>query len=325
MPVPVPGRIHAGCLRRRRPTPTPAGGFIDRAANNTSDHHDHMENHDVIDNEAVRMVRDAEARREGSFGGWARVPGPRGDQVALLLDFENLVLGATASLPDRAEPVPADALKALCHVYGPTTIRRAYADWSDQRFGRYQQQLERNGVDLIQIGHGPSRKNGADIRLTVDAMETLSIHPSVDAFVLVSGDSDFSPLVAKLREFGKYVVGVGAETAASPRLVAVCSEYTLWGTIVARVEPAPATTSAPRANELAAGEALLVKAMNDLGKATPTASQVKAKMVEIDNTFDVARFGCTSFREFLGRLGHRVRTVGRSGGDITLALTARLS
>jgi uncharacterized LabA/DUF88 family protein len=286
-----------------------------------------MENHHVIENEAVRMVRDAAARREETFGGWARVriPGPRGDQVALLLDFENLVLGATASLPDRAEPLPAAALKCLCHAYGPTTIRRAYADWSDQRFGRYQQQLERNGVDLIQIGHGPSRKNGADIRLTVDAMETLSIHPSVDAFVLVSGDSDFSPLVAKLREFGKHVVGVGAETAASARLVAVCSEYALWGDIVARVEPAPTATPAPDDGGLRAAEALLVKAMNDLDKATPTASQVKAKMVEIDATFDIARLGCGSFREFLGRLGHRVQTAGKSGGDITLALTARCS
>jgi hypothetical protein len=236
-----------------------------------------------------------------------------------------LVLGATASLPDRAEPLPAAALKCLCHAYGPTTIRRAYADWSDQRFGRYQQQLERNGVDLIQIGHGPSRKNGADIRLTVDAMETLSIHPSVDAFVLVSGDSDFSPLVAKLREFGKHVVGVGAETAASARLVAVCSEYALWGDIVARVEPAPTATPAPDDGGLRAAEALLVKAMNDLDKATPTASQVKAKMVEIDATFDIARLGCGSFREFLGRLGHRVQTAGKSGGDITLALTARCS
>lgn len=286
---------------------------------------DRMENHDVIDNEAVRMVRAAAARREETFAGWARSPGPRGDQVALLLDFENLVLGATASLPDRTEPLPAAAIKGLCHAYGPTTIRRAYADWSDQRFGRYQQQLERNGVDLIQIGHGPSRKNGADIRLTVDAMETLSIHPSVDAFVLVSGDSDFSPLVAKLREFGKYVVGVGAETAASPRLVAVCSEYTLWGDIVARVEPAPTTTPAPEQSGLLAAEALLVQAMNELDKATPTASQVKAKMVEIDATFDVARFGCRSFRELLGHLEHRVHTVGKSGGDITLALAGQRS
>jgi uncharacterized LabA/DUF88 family protein len=152
----------------------------------------------------------------------------RAEQVALYIDFENLVLGAGCSQPGWAEPVPEPALTWLCRVYGSTTIRRAYADWADSRFGRYQSALERNGVDLVQIGLGPHRKNAADIRMTVDAMETLIAHPAVDAFVLATGDSDFSPLVAKLREFGKHVIGVGAETAASARLVAVCSEYKLW-------------------------------------------------------------------------------------------------
>jgi hypothetical protein len=104
--------------------------------------------------EAVRMVRAAEARQSP----WGREVGSRAEQVALLIDFENLVLGASASLPDRAEPVPANALTWLCRAYGSTTIRRAYADWADQRFGRYQQAFERNGFDLVQIGHGPSRK-----------------------------------------------------------------------------------------------------------------------------------------------------------------------
>jgi hypothetical protein len=110
--------------------------------------------------EAVRMVRDAEARRSP----WASEIGSRGEQFALLVDFENLVLGAIASLPDRAEPVPTKALTWLCRAYGSTTIRRAYADWANPRFGRYQQALERNGIDLAQIGHGPARENGADQR-----------------------------------------------------------------------------------------------------------------------------------------------------------------
>jgi uncharacterized LabA/DUF88 family protein len=276
------------------------------------------ESAELAESEAVRMVRAAEARQSP----WGREVGSRGEQVALLIDFENLVLGASASLPDRVEPVPAKALTWLCRAYGSTTIRRAYADWADQRFGRYQQALERDGVDLVQIGHGPSRKNGADIRMTVDAMETLIIHPSVEAFVLVSGDSDFSPLVSKLREFGKHVIGVGAETAASARLVAVCSEYKLWGSIVARVDPPAETDGTPAQPgfRIEDAEALLVAAMEQITAATPTASQVKAKMVALDASFDVANYGCRTFRAFLGQLGHRVRTVGQSGHDITLAL-----
>jgi len=71
-------------------------------------------------------------------------------------------------------------------------------------------------VGLQQIGRGPQRKNAADILMAVDVMEMLINHPDIGAFVLVTGDSDFTPLVAKLREFGKHVVGVGAETVASP-------------------------------------------------------------------------------------------------------------
>ncbi|MDQ3787063.1 MAG: NYN domain-containing protein [Actinomycetota bacterium] len=160
---------------------------------------------------------------------WARRddPYPRADRLALYVDFENVVLGAGSSLPGRTEPVPESALTWLCRAYGTTSIRRAYADWADPRFRCYQQALERNGVGLQQIGRGPQRKNATDIQMAVDAMETLINHPDIGAFVLVTGDSDFTPLVAKLREFGKHVVGVGAEAVASPRLVSVCSEYKL--------------------------------------------------------------------------------------------------
>ncbi|RSM80611.1 NYN domain-containing protein [Amycolatopsis sp. WAC 01375] len=255
------------------------------------------------------------------FGRWDP-PGHRAQQAALLIDFENVVLGAGSTLPDRYEPVPAAALAWLCRAYGPTTTRRAYADWADPRFGRYQQMLERSGVDLVQLGHGPSRKNGADIRMTVDAMETLIVHPSVDAFVLASGDSDFSPLVSKLREFGKYVIGVGAETSASARLVSVCSEYQLWGSIVEETAPrpeAPHTASHP-VHRLADAEALVVAAMQESPTSAPTASWLKSKMRALDPAFAEADFGCASFRELLGQLEHRVRAVGRSGGDITLSL-----
>ncbi|GAB2777707.1 NYN domain-containing protein [Amycolatopsis magusensis] len=157
---------------------------------------------------------------------------PRGERLALLIDLENLVLGATATLQDLDEPIPAKALTWLCQAYGPTTIRRAYADWADPRFARYQPDLERNGVALVQRGPGPDRRDGADIRMTVDALETLVVHPSVDAFVLAGGDSDLSPLVSKLRESGKHVIGVGAETSGNARLVSACSEYQPWGSIV---------------------------------------------------------------------------------------------
>jgi hypothetical protein len=118
------------------------------------------------------------------------------------------------------------------------------------------------------------------------------------------------------------VAVAAAETAASARLVSVCTEYKLWGSIVARVDPPPETSQPPAQPgfQLADAESLVVAAIQQLAAATPPASQVKAKMVALDPSFDEANYGCRNFRDLLARLDHRVRTAGRSGNDITLAL-----
>ena len=243
-------------------------------------------------------------------------------RVAVYIDFENLVLGAGRGLPGQSDPIPASALTVLCRgFYGNASIRRAYADWGNSRFGQYQNALADNGVDLVQITRaGTSGKNAADIRMTVDAMEVLITHPDVAVFILVTGDSDYSPLVHRLREFGKYVVGVGTQASASARLVSVCSEYKFWGTIAAAAEPA-AQPAVSAAFDIADAEGLLVRAFERIPTDAPTAGTIKNKMLALDPSFDEANYGCRSFRDFLARMSHRVATVGRSGADITIALS----
>lgn len=252
-----------------------------------------------------------------------RVAGsPPPSQVALFVDFENLVLGAGRGLPGHAaDPVPTAALTWLCRGYGNASIRRAYADWGQYQFGRYQEALATNGVDLVQIARfGAAHKNAADVRMAVDAMETLITHPAVAVFVLVTGDSDFSPLVHRLREFGKHVVGVGTEANTSSRLVAVCSEYKFWGTLVADVDPT-ARAAVEAVFDITTAEQLLIRAFDSIPTDTPTAGTVKNKMLTLDPAFDERNYGCRRFRDFLARLPHRVRTVGQSGADITIQLT----
>src|SRR2546421_409078 len=133
-------------------------------------------------------------------------------QVAVFVDFENLVIGAVKELPDQVNSAPYEALTRLCRGYGNASVRRAYADWANPLFGSHQEDLAMNGVDLIQVARvGIQNKNAADIRMAVDAMETLIVHPEVSVFILVSGDGDYSPLVQRLREFGRWVVGGGTE------------------------------------------------------------------------------------------------------------------
>ncbi|NUT50884.1 MAG: NYN domain-containing protein [Saccharothrix sp.] len=266
--------------------------------------------------------------------------------VAVYVDFENLVNGAGRRLPQRPNPVPYAALVQLSRDYGTAVIRRAYADWGNPQFGRYQHDLATHGVDLIQVVRfGSVRKNAADIRMAVDAMETLIAHPDVGVFVLVTGDGDYTPLVQRLQEFGKYVVGVGAEVNTSPRLAAVCCRYTYWDTLLDRVDSAigqtptaqrtPDTTNQHTCDptgvgndakphtppmRLDAAATLLVTVMRQ-ATGTPTAAWVKNRMLTLAPSFDERDYGCTGFRGFLARLDHLVTVVGTSGSDITLALT----
>ena len=246
-----------------------------------------------------------------------------GDQVAVFIDLENLALGAGEDLPGQADPIPYKALELLCRDYGNTSIRRAYADWSRPEFGRYQNSMAQNGITLIQVTRfGAQQKNAADILMAVDAMEVLITHPDVGTFLLVAGDGDYSPLVQRLREWGKRVVGVGTKASASSRLVAVCSEYKYWGTIVAAVNPA--VRAEVGANfDIDDAKRLVVAAMEESPDATATGSWLKSKMLALDPAFDERNYGSKSFRVLLSRLPEVVEvTKSRSSSDIQVTLVA---
>jgi uncharacterized LabA/DUF88 family protein len=245
-------------------------------------------------------------------------------QVAVFVDFENLVIGAVKELPNQVNSAPYEALTRLCRGYGTAAVRRAYADWANPLFGGHQEDLAMNGVDLIQVARiGIQNKNAADIRMAVDAMETLIVHPEVSVFVLVSGDGDYSPLVQRLREFGKWVVGVGTEANASRKLVSVCSEYKYWGTLVAEVEPAVRPT-VDAAFDIASAESLLVRAFEESSADTMTAGGLKSKMLALDPAFDEHNYGSRNFRAFLASLPKRVQVVVTDGPDITVKLVEQL-
>jgi uncharacterized LabA/DUF88 family protein len=243
------------------------------------------------------------------------------DQVAVFIDLENLALGAVHDLPGEADPIPYKALERLCRDYGNTSIRRAYADWSRPEFGRYQHSLAQNGITLIQVTRfGAQQKNAADILMAVDAMEVLITHPDVGTFLLVAGDGDYSPLVQRLREFGKWVVGVGTQASASSRLVAVCSEYKYWGTLVAAVNPA--VRAEVGANfHIADAERLVVAAMEEAPDDSATGSWLKSKMLALDPSFDEHNYGASSFRVLLSRLPDLVQVKkDRSSSDMLVTL-----
>ncbi|MCF0092381.1 MULTISPECIES: NYN domain-containing protein [unclassified Micromonospora] len=145
------------------------------------------------------------------------------DRIALFLDYENLALGARdhrGGADFDFRPI-ADALAER----GRVVVRRAYADWS--YFDEDRRMLTRSHVELIEIPQrmGASRKNAADIKMAVDAIELAFERDYISTFVICSGDSDFTPLVHKLRELNKRVIGVGVEGSTSALLPPACDEF----------------------------------------------------------------------------------------------------
>ncbi|MBX9623226.1 MAG: NYN domain-containing protein, partial [Gemmataceae bacterium] len=140
--------------------------------------------------------------------------------LAVFIDFENMGLGFNGRR-DRFEI--GKVLERLVEK-GKIVAKKAYADWS--RFGMYTGALHEAAIELVEIPRrGVSGKNSADIRLVVDAIDLAYSKDHIDTFVIVSGDSDFSPLVSKLKELGKHVIGLGLVDATSDLLRDNCDEF----------------------------------------------------------------------------------------------------
>ena len=257
------------------------------------------------------------------------------ERIALFLDYENLALGARDNLGGMAfdfRPI-ADALAER----GRVVVRRAYADWSF--FDEDRRMLTRSHVELIEMPQrlGASRKNAADIKMAVDAMELAFERGYISTFAICTGDSDFTPLVHKLRELNKRVIGVGVEKSTSALLPPACDEFLYYDRLEGvegqavrarrarparaaaqqhvepeqvepgRTEPeaAPAEEPARDVNALAVLVAQTVAGIQGNASGTVTASTLKRTLLRKDPTFTESDYGFRTFGELLRHLAGR--------------------
>jgi|SoiMethySBSTD1v2_1073268.scaffolds.fasta_scaffold04188_12 uncharacterized protein (TIGR00288 family) len=180
------------------------------------------------------------------------------NNMALFCDFENVAIGVREAKYEKF-----DVRKVLEHLLlkGSIVVKKAYCDWD--RYKAYKPVMHEAAFELIEIPHvRMSGKNSADIRMVVDALDLCYTKSHVDTFVIISGDSDFSPLVSKLRENNKMVIGVGVKQSSSDLLISNCDEFIYYDDLVRekskkqgrRKAPAPASTSAATAAAPAAAE-----------------------------------------------------------------------
>ena len=174
--------------------------------------------------------------------------------MAVFCDFENVALGVREAKYDRFDI--AKVLERLL-LKGSIVVKKAYCDWD--RYKEFKAPMHSASFELIEIPHlRQSGKNSADIRMVVDALDLCYTKSHVDTFVLVSGDSDFSPLVSKLRENDKTVIGVGVKKSTSDLLVAACDEFIYYDDLVREQKksaPAPRKRGSGTAKQVATQEA----------------------------------------------------------------------
>ncbi|HJQ37451.1 MAG TPA: NYN domain-containing protein, partial [Thermoanaerobaculia bacterium] len=156
-------------------------------------------------------------------------------KIALFIDFENIAIGVMDAKYKKFE---ISLLLERILEKGKIVVKKAYCDWD--KFPDYKRELHEAAIELIEIpGRGYSGKNSADIRMAVDAMDMCWSKEHIDTFVVASGDSDFSPLVSKLKENDKYLIGVGVKNSSSDLLIDNCDEFIFYEDLVRGVQKAP--------------------------------------------------------------------------------------
>ena len=258
------------------------------------------------------------------------------ERIALFLDYENLAIGAREALgsqPFDFRPI-ADALAER----GRVVVRRAYADWSS--FSEDRRMLTRHQVELIEIPQrmGASRKNAADIKMAVDAIELSFERGYITTFVLGTGDSDFTPLVHKLRELNRRVIGIGVEASTSALLPPACDDFLFYERLkgveqgvprkarpTRRSSPKPVEEPLVEKAEVAADQTdlgvLVTQTLAGLERSTNgpvLASSLKRTILRKDPTFNEADFGFRGFGELLRHLADQgiiELTAGSAQGD----------
>ena len=253
------------------------------------------------------------------------------NNLALFCDFENVALGV------RDEKFPKFDISLVLErllVKGNVVVKKAYCDW--KRYEEFKAEMHDAAFELIEIPHTrQSGKNSADIRMVVDALDLCYTKDHINTFVVISGDSDFSPLVSKLRENAKLVIGVGVRSSTSDLLMSNCDEFIFYNDLVKKQKSKKKRRSSSKKKEFNSRTMKSTMNENDDGmqEVLETAealiaergdrvfgSMVKQTLKRRRPGFNETSFGFSSFNELLEEAQNRgylkIEADERSGGYV---------
>jgi uncharacterized protein (TIGR00288 family) len=244
---------------------------------------------------AVPIHRGPQAMSPVAASPYTAAPFQHAPNAALLIDFDNVTMGIRSDLGHELRSLLSSSI-----IKGKVAVQRAYADW--RRYPQYVVPLAESSIDMIMApAYGSSKKNATDIRLAIDAMELVFNRPEIGTYILLSGDSDFSSLVMKLKEYGKYVIGVGIRESSSDLLVQNCDEYYSYNALAGLVKTNEEENVKRDPWELVVEAATRMKRNGDVMRS----DRLKQVMQEIDSTFDEKDLGMAKFSRFAQEAAQR--------------------
>jgi uncharacterized protein (TIGR00288 family) len=238
-------------------------------------------------------------------------------RIALFLDFENIALGLKGK---KSKSFDVQKILERLLDKGRIIAKRAYADWT--RYSDYREDLHQAAIELIEVPkRAQTGKNSADIRLVVDALDLCYTKEHLDTFVVVSGDSDFSPLVSKLKENNKRVIGIGLREATSSLLADNCDEFLFYEDLTAPVRPVPKPGEVRLPPKKQEAFDLLLDAIEALlreNKEILWSSMIKDTIKRKKPAFNETSYGYRTFSELLEDAAHsgliEITRDAKSGG-----------
>ena len=222
-------------------------------------------------------------------------PPANAPNAAMLIDFDNVTMGIRSDLQNQLKRLLASDI-----FKGKVSVQRAYADW--RRYPQYIVPLSESSIDLIFApAFGSNKKNATDIRLAIDATELVFTRPEIGTFILLSGDSDFSSLVLKLKEYGKYVIGVGIRESSSDVLIQNCDEYYSYNELTGFAKEG--AEEHPRHDPWE----LVIEAVTQMrqNRDVMRSDRLKQVMQEIDPNFNEKDVGFSRFSKFVQEASQR--------------------
>ncbi|MCL6590645.1 MAG: NYN domain-containing protein [Firmicutes bacterium] len=222
-------------------------------------------------------------------------------QVAIYLDFENLAISAEEVYPSKDQPLQIEPVVDFASTKGNVCIKKAYADWSKDFFSQYQNILMEQGFELIHLpATNLQGKNGSDVRLAIDVMENLELFQTISTIIIGSGDTDFVPLIQRVRARGIKVISVGFDHSVGNLVKINSAEFKSLEELIGKPEEESLSTDLVQEKDITYGRELLMRYIRNRNEDEPIPlTTLKQDLLRLDPAFSEKKLGFSTFKKFI--------------------------